>query len=158
MAAVALAGCGGASAGESTSSPSEVTEVALTAEPAPPASAPRPAPSVSARRTAPDPRLPEPTHEASRADVEQARELFRRGIVAFESGDYAQAEASFRGAYALAPKAPILFNLGKVLLQEGKTHEACETFEHYWLSLRPPDPSKRSELPMSQCPNLATLP
>ena len=78
---------------------------------------------------------------------------------AFQAGDLATAEARLAEAYALAPRAPVLFNLAKVLMMEGKTEKACDAYERWWVSLNPPDPSKRSELPSTaMCPNLATLP
>ena len=124
-----------------------------------------PSPQVAPRRAAPEPeaesaRPPEtpPGPGTSSTDLATARALFKEGVEAYANGDFPRAEALFGKAYAIAPKPQVLFNLGKVLLSEGKTREACATFERYWLTLSPPDPRKRADLPVAQCPNLANLP
>ena len=155
-----MAGCGASSSGTDVSG---VTEVAVSAAPA--ASGSNFAsdhPPLEPRRAAVEQVVPTevpPEPPGTPADLATARALFAEGVKAFQSGDLATAEAQFSRAYAVAPRAPVLFNLAKVLMMEGKTREACAAYERWWLSLNPPDPSKRSELPSpAQCPNLAALP
>jgi hypothetical protein len=155
IAALFVAGCG-ASPGQT-----DVAEVAVTAAPEM-SSAPESRSSPPPRHAAQEPRarpsdVP-PAPATSEEGLAKARALFMEGIKAFEQGDFATAEDRFSACYSLAPKPPVLFNLARVYMQEGKTREGCEAFERWWLSLSPPDPSKRSELPIAQCPNLASLP
>ena len=104
---------------------------------------------------------PEVASEPSGTPPDQlaaARLFFKQGVAAFAANDLPLAELAFGKAYMIAPRPQVLFNLAKVLLAEGKTNEACATFEHYWLMLPQHDQSKRAELPVAQCPRLAAMP
>lgn len=56
-------------------------------------------------------------------NANQARDLFRRGMEHFEKGELAGARDAFESAYALAPLAPLLFNIGRV--HEGRRDLDC---------------------------------
>jgi len=160
VAAFVFWGCGASASGTGVSG---VTDVAVSAEPAGSAAeADSDHPPAEPRRAAVEHVVPTevpPEPPGSPADLATARALFAEGVKAFQAGDLATAEAKFSKAYGVAPRAPVLFNLAKVLMMEGKTREACAAYERWWVSLSPPDPSKRSELPSAaQCPNLAALP
>jgi Tetratricopeptide repeat len=156
--AFGLTGCGGTTHGDDTT----VAEVAITAEPASTGEEPRSEPTTTPRRAAEErpakPSSVPPSPDASPADIQKARALFQTAVIAVENGDYTSAENAFEEAYSLVPKPQILFNLARVYMLEGRTQEACATYERYWMTLSPPDPSKRAELPVAQCPNLANLP
>jgi hypothetical protein len=61
---------------------------------------------------------------ADEDDANRSTELFKAGLAAGKSGDYAQAEAAFRGSYALRPSAATLRNLALAEMKLGKMVEA----------------------------------
>lgn len=83
----------------------------------------------------------------SRADEgplsDTARELFVKGVKAFEHGQWEQCRAALLAAFAIKPHAQVAGNLADCELKLGKHREAAE---HAWFSLRvlrPDAPSER---------------
>lgn len=79
--------------------------------------------SLTPRRTA-------LAQDAEEAD-ERARTLFDQATTKLDGGDLPGALSDYRAAYALAPRAKILLNIGAVLLELGRTVEAANTFADY---------------------------
>ncbi len=75
--------------------------------------------------------------QLSDADRQVAREHFERGSSAFERGDYGEASAEFRAAYALTHHADLLYNIYSAQERNGELEEAAEALEGY---LRDSDP------------------
>ncbi|MEZ4335089.1 MAG: hypothetical protein R3B82_00485 [Sandaracinaceae bacterium] len=67
----------------------------------------------------------------SARDREVARGHFDRGTLAFDRGDYADAAAEFRAAYALTHHADLLYNIYSAQERNGELEEAAEALEGY---------------------------
>jgi len=64
---------------------------------------------------------------------EEARAIYRRGVLAYERGDYDEAIAAFDRAYALTPAPKLLFNLAQSYRRKGPATcaRAQEYYERY---------------------------
>jgi hypothetical protein len=60
-----------------------------------------------------------------------AREAFKAGVTAFQSGDFATALEKFREADAAAHVPTITYNIARALEQLGRPHEAVLAYENY---------------------------
>jgi TolA-binding protein len=86
----------------------------------------------------PDPAKPEPTQPVmvltvgadgpTDAELENAKQLFKEGMNAYESGDYAEAVAYFEQAYVLSPMPELLFNIAHCHEQLGDVAAACDLY------------------------------
>ncbi|MBX3269041.1 MAG: hypothetical protein KF729_02200 [Sandaracinaceae bacterium] len=81
----------------------------------------------------------------SEQDRRIAREHFDRGTAAFERGDYTEAAAEFRAAYALTRHADLLYNIYSSQERNGALAEAAEALEGY-LRDGSPDATRREAL------------
>lgn len=68
---------------------------------------------------------------ADAQDRQRARQLYNEAQALFESGQYAQAEASFRAAYQAMPNPVVLRAIAAAQEQQGNITGAIETFEAY---------------------------
>ena len=73
-------------------------------------------------------------------DVDRAKELFKLGLSAYTSGDYANARLQFQAAYAIVPENALLFNIASAELKMGQTSAACSHFREYVTRGGPSDP------------------
>src|SRR5215468_1047360 len=64
-------------------------------------------------------------------DLARARALDKAGTEAFRAGRYDQAIASYQAAYALAPRAGGLFNIGRAYHKKGDAQHALEYYRRY---------------------------
>ncbi len=62
---------------------------------------------------------------------EQARDLFKRGVTAYDAGRYADAADLFGRAYALKPHPTVLQNLAQSEYMAGKFEAACAHFKSW---------------------------
>jgi len=67
----------------------------------------------------------------SAGDLARARALDKAGTDAFRAGRYDQAIASYQAAYALAPRAGVLFNIGRAYHKKGDAQHALEYYKRY---------------------------
>lgn len=88
---------------------------------------------------------PAAAQELSEADRRVAREHFDRGTLAFERGDYGEASAEFRAAYALTHHADLLYNIYSAQERNGELVEAADALEGY-LRDGAPDEARREAL------------
>lgn len=136
--------------------PGAADEGALVSIPAAPSTDPdavRPSAEELVRRSAPSTSAT-PGPSATPEALERARQAFQRGVQAFEDGRHADARRAFEEAYAAVPNHRVLYNLGQVLLIEGRTAQGCETLQRY---LDESDPATRARhLPqlLKACPAL----
>jgi len=72
-------------------------------------------------------------------DRETARGHFDRGTLAFERGDYGEAAAEFRAAYALTEHPDLLYNIYTAQERNGQLEEAAEALEGYLRDGSPED-------------------
>lgn len=93
---------------------------------------------------APDTGQP-PRPQPSAEDLAKARDLFRNGVEAYTQGRWQEARDAFEAAYAIAPKAPVLYNLARVEQKLGNAKAACEHLEAYVRQASPP-PSRLQAL------------
>ncbi len=77
-------------------------------------------------------------------DRNRARSLYNEAQALFESGQYAQAEASFRAAYQAMPNPVVLRAIAAAQEQQGNIPGAIETFERYLAES--PNASDRAEV------------
>jgi tetratricopeptide (TPR) repeat protein len=63
--------------------------------------------------------------------LERARELFAEGVAAVDREDYATGLEKFGAAYAIAPRAPLLFNYAVCQEHLGDIQGALITYQHY---------------------------
>lgn len=70
---------------------------------------------------------PEPTPE----QIAEARELFESATLAYEAGDYAEAQAGFRAAYDLTHHPDLLYNIYTSAERNGDTQLAIDSLEGY---------------------------
>lgn len=75
----------------------------------------------------------------------RARQLYNEAQALFESGQFAQAEASFRAAYEAVPNPVVLKAIAAAQEQQGNITGAIETLEQY-LSEAPADAPDRAEV------------
>lgn len=82
--------------------------------------------------------LERPGAAEDKARVEEARELAKRGIAAYDIGKYRKAIKMFERAHELAPDARLLFNIGKAysMLGDSACDDALEYFRQYRKELR----------------------
>jgi hypothetical protein len=83
----------------------------------------------------------QPTEEDIAVLREEARELYRKGMMRFQSGQYAQARASFLAAWSLEPHWSIALALGDCFLKMGRYRDAAE---HLDFALRTMPPAHAS--------------
>lgn len=76
---------------------------------------------------------------------DEARVLFEQATAALDTGDDERALALYREAYALAPRAKILLNIGAMLLKLQRYREAADTFDDY-LQRPDRDPSREADI------------
>lgn len=86
-----------------------------------------------------------PSSKPTDALTDQARELHVKGAALFEKGQYAQAEAAFRAAWALKSHFTIAANLGACELKLGKARDAAEHLA-YAVRLYTPESSPEREV------------
>jgi PEGA domain len=80
---------------------------------------------------------------AARADdTRQASKHFQRGVSLYGEADYRAALVEFRRAYALAPNAAVLYNVGETQYQLQDYAAALTTFEHFLAEASPADPHR----------------
>lgn len=136
--------------------PGAADDGALVSIPAAPSADPdvaRPSAEDLVRQSAPSASAT-PGPEESPEALERAKQAFKRGIEAFQSGRHADARQAFEEAYAAVPNHRVLYNLGQVLLIEGRIAQGCETLQRY---LDEADQATRArQLPqlLSACPGL----
>ena len=75
--------------------------------------------------------------------VEQAKESYRRGLEAYQEGNYEAALDEFRAAYDLQPLDPLRYNIAMCLERMGRFDEAIVELEA--LADRAEEPYLRSE-------------
>jgi len=75
--------------------------------------------------------LPLPTRAQEADPVADARAHFERGVELFNEGRHDAALAEFTRAYAIAPAAPVLYNIARVHAALGHAVEATDTYERY---------------------------
>jgi hypothetical protein len=68
---------------------------------------------------------------ASRAQDDDARAHYERGVALFDEGQHAAALAEFEAAYAVSGRRSILFNIGQIHARLGHAVESVEAFEEY---------------------------
>ena len=78
---------------------------------------------------------------ADKADA-AARKAYRQGKSNFEKGYYEDALAAFRHAYALSPRAKLLYNIGVSADRLDRDEDALEAYEGYLSKLRRPSRAK----------------
>lgn len=61
----------------------------------------------------------------------RARTLFEAGVQLVDSGDFASALVAFKEAYALAPAAAVLLNIGQVYVALGRPRDAIDALRRY---------------------------
>ncbi len=88
---------------------------------------------------------PAGAQELSEEDRRVAHEHFDRGTLAFERGDYGEASAEFRAAYALTHHADLLYNIYSAQERNGELVEAADALEGY-LRDGEPDEARREAL------------
>ena len=101
------------------------------AQPAPPAPAPAPAPAPQA------PGAPK-TEEQKRAE---AKSLYETGLSHYNLGEFDQAIAAFRAAYAISQAPGLLFNIGQSFRLK-KDYEQATYFYTTYLRLKPDAPNR----------------
>lgn len=74
-----------------------------------------------------------------------ARALFEAGRTAYDAGHFEDAVRSFRRAYVLSPRFPLLYNIGQAELRAGHDALALDAFEGF-LRQAPADDARRSEV------------
>jgi len=67
----------------------------------------------------------------ARAQKDEARETFQKGVELFKNGDYEEAAAAFEKAYELKPIYKLLFNVGQARAAAGHYDLAIQAFEQY---------------------------
>jgi tetratricopeptide (TPR) repeat protein len=87
----------------------------------PPAPAPAPAPAPP--RTPPSP--------PSTQDLVAAKELYLKGLRAYDAGDFDHAVQFFLGAYALMPSPQLLYNVAQAFRARGDRQLALEHYRLY---------------------------
>jgi TolA-binding protein len=60
--------------------------------------------------------------------MEQARAEFKRGMEAYQTGDYGTARIHFDNAYRISHKAQLLYNLIQVANKQGDHAGACNYY------------------------------
>lgn len=68
---------------------------------------------------------------ATAAHAEDARQLFKEGVKAFQSGDFATALVKFQRADAAGHAPAITYNIARTLEQLGRPEEAMLAYERY---------------------------
>jgi hypothetical protein len=84
---------------------------------------------------------------AQEAEPRAARERFQSGVQAVQRGELARAAQDFEAAYALSPKAVVLFNLGHTYSALGRPVEAVRALRLYRTSepVLPPERAREVE-------------
>ena len=80
----------------------------------------------------------------STAATARAREAYEKGQQYFDAGEYKNAEAAFREAYAAVPNPVVLLSVGECQKRAGEYAEAASTFERYLKEK--PDAKDRAEV------------
>jgi hypothetical protein len=75
-----------------------------------------------------------------------AKTLFLEGEQAYQQGDYENAIAKWKAAYALDARPLILYNLGGAYERLGKSADALEAFEKYLATAPDDDRTRRAEV------------
>ncbi len=70
-------------------------------------------------------------HAQSEAARQRARQLYATGQALFDSGQFAQAEASFRGAYEAVPNPVVLRAIAAAQERQGNVGQAAQTLQQY---------------------------
>ena len=73
----------------------------------------------------------QPGTAQTRRERREAREAYGQGQTQIEAGEFAEAEASFRAAFAIIPNPVVLLGVAGALEGQGKVVEAVATLEQY---------------------------
>lgn len=90
---------------------------------------------------------PAPTVESGTSDVDLAKAHFNTGQIYYERQLYDQAAREFEEAYRLAPRTPLLYNIGKAYDGAQDYARALAAYRRY---LHAPDSAGSSDLPTVQ--------
>jgi hypothetical protein len=93
--------------------------------------------ALATASAAPAARADDPTREAARH--------FQRGVALYGETDYRAALVEFKRAYAIAPNAAVLYNVGETEYQLQDYANALTAFEHF-LAEAPPNDPRRGEV------------
>jgi len=80
--------------------------------------------------------------EGDTTNVREAAKHFQRGVTLYGETDYRAALVEFNRAYALAPNAAVLYNIGETDYQLRDYSAALTAFERYLATCGPSDPHK----------------
>ncbi len=80
------------------------------------------------------------------AHVERARELYRRAVSQFDTGNLDTALQAFRESYELHPHSETEYNIACVLSRLGSYREAIAVYEHYLSNDDAIHPSRRAQI------------
>lgn len=83
-------------------------------------------------------------HAQSDATRQRARQLYATGQALFDSGQFAQAEASFRAAYEAVPNPVVLRAIAAAQERQGNVAQAAQTLQQYLRDS--PNASDRAEV------------
>jgi hypothetical protein len=97
-----------------------------------------------------EPTSSQPTNDAA----EQARAAFRRGVQLYEDRDFGAAGVEFRRAYQLAKNFRLLYNLGRVAVEEHDYASAVDLFNRYLADAADQIPSDRVKEVRDELSNL----
>ncbi|MFO0591741.1 MAG: tetratricopeptide repeat protein [Polyangiaceae bacterium] len=112
--------------------PAEAPSAKASADPAESESPEEPSAKASPKKRAPEEKeMQTPSNASSAQDIDEARALFKQGVVAYQSQDFKEAKRLFEGAYALVPSNAILFNIASAEMRMGQTSLACAHFKDY---------------------------
>jgi PEGA domain len=79
---------------------------------------------------------------AAADDTPEAAKHFQRGVALFGEADYKSAVVEFKRAYALAPNAQVLYNIGETEFQLQDYAAALLTFQRFLVDAAPADPQR----------------
>jgi tetratricopeptide (TPR) repeat protein len=74
--------------------------------------------------------------------IREAAKHFQRGVALYSEADYSAALVEFQRAYALAPNAAVLYNVGETEFQLRDYASALSTFERYLSEANAGDPHR----------------
>ena len=105
----------------------------------------QPAPAPAATQAAPKQPAPESAPPPTDEMRARAKQLFERGVEAYEGARYAEALASFQEAFRLRPHPLVRVNIANCYDKLGKPIEALFHFEQF-LASDVPTPAQRQEV------------
>jgi hypothetical protein len=124
--------------------PAPTVPVVAIASAAPATALPEPAtdpdPPAAPKRSARPPETTPPP-AATGTPLEQARELFRQGVVRYSAGSYAAARDAFLAAYRRSPHPKVLYNAANAAYHANDLHGAC-TLLAQWRQEANPSPAE----------------